>query len=81
MSRPEIDPNDMRDTANLIWGCLDRVARDQGDAVAAAYAIKNLHGNIAYLREALGDVEVVELLGELRETVLARALNDLRKVR
>lgn len=74
MTHLHIEPSDMKETANLIWGALDRVAREQGDDVAAAAAIKNIHGNVAYLREALGDVTVIEILGELREVVLVKAL-------
>lgn len=74
MTHPHIDPADMRETANLIWGVLDRIAREQGEDAASATAIKNLHGNVAYLREAIGDIEVIALLGELREVALANAL-------
>lgn len=78
MTLPDIEPQDMKETANLIWGALDRVAREQGEEVAAAAAIKNVHGNVAYLREALGDHAVIDMLGELRETVLTSALNNSR---
>lgn len=74
MQTPAIEPTDMKETANLIWGALDRVAREQGEVTAASAAIKNIHGNVAYLREAIGDVNVIEMLGELREIVLGHAL-------
>lgn len=74
MSIPKIEASDIVDTSNLIWGCLDRVAREQGEEAASAAAIKNIHGNVAYLRQEIGDLAVIELLGELREVILARAL-------
>lgn len=73
-----INTADMVETANLIWGCLDRMSREQGAEVANAAAVKNIHGNVAYLRETLGDVAVIEMLGELRETVLGAALRASR---
>lgn len=73
-----IEPQDIQETANLIWGALDRMSREQGDEIAAAAAIKNVHGNVAYLREALGDIAVVELLGELREVVIGAAMKAAR---
>lgn len=75
MTELDIDAEDMRDTARLIWGSLDRVARDQSEDTATACAVKNIHGNTAYLCESIGDANVIEMLGELRESILARVLH------
>lgn len=75
----DVEPQDILETSRLIWGALDRVAREQGDDVAIAAAIKNLHGNVAYLRNAVGDHEVANLLGDLHENVLAHAFRRVRR--
>lgn len=77
----DVSAEDMRDAAQLIWGCLDRVAHDQSEETAAAAAIKNVHGNVAYLRAALGDLGVLDMLGELREVILHQAMDLSRAPR
>lgn len=74
----DIDPTDLKAASKDIWAALDRVERDDGADVAASRAWIDVHANVAYLREKLGDVAVIELLGELRETVLHSTLQAAR---
>lgn len=64
--------SELKETNSRIAGALDRVSTEQGAAIVAA--AKNVHGNIAYLRDAIGDVEVIDMLGELREKIIQKAL-------
>lgn len=77
----EIDQGALKAVSSRTFAALDRIKREQGEVHANAAALYALHSAVAYLREAIGDVDVVEMLGELRETVLSSALNGLRALR
>lgn len=77
-SRTNVSPAQMRLSIEEIIASLREGARYKGTQFAVDVAMQNVNGNIHYLLETLGHLQVLEMVGELQEMLLQAAMEANR---
>lgn len=70
VARFEINETELNDACARIRAMLQEVEMKQDLDTAVRHAIKGLHGNVAYLMQAMSDIDVIEVLDDLRANIL-----------
>lgn len=68
--RFEINETELNDACARICGALERVQHEQDLDTAVRHAIKGLHGNVCYLMNVMLDIDVVQIIDDLRANVV-----------
>lgn len=71
-----ISVEELEQASSLIQGALSRVEREQGANEAVRAAIKNIHGNLAYLAGTLDPVSAFKVLSDAQTDLVQSMWED-----